>query len=107
MGEVDLFNHGSLGESSIFLKKLSPVAYTKYDSAAAEQYSSQADTTHELAAHSPFLSAGRYKTAVVQAGRNRKACQLAVGVAKEVESCPGNSQSVFWRVFLHGGVTPT
>ena len=46
---MDLFSNSSLGEELDLLSlQFSPMANTKYNSAAADQPSRQADTTHEL-----------------------------------------------------------
>ena len=48
---MDLFNNCSLGgDLDLLCQKSCPVANTKYESAAAVQFSKQADTTHEPAA---------------------------------------------------------
>ena len=51
MGEVDLFNNSSLeGKLDLLWQQFSPIANTKYNSAASFQSSSQADTTHKPSA---------------------------------------------------------
>ena len=51
MGEMDLFSNSSLVYYlNLLWQQFSPIANTKYDSAAADQSSRQADTRHEPAA---------------------------------------------------------
>ena len=65
---MDLFNNSSLGdELGLLGQQFSPIANTKYDSAAADQSSRQADTRHKPAATvQSFQRAGtRHKPASV------------------------------------------
>ena len=55
------------GELDLLAQQFSPIANTKYDSAAADQSSRQADSTHELAATDQFSPQAdtRHEPAVV------------------------------------------
>ena len=101
MGKVDSF----LGGKPDLWLQFSPLANTKYDSAAADQSSRQADTRLELAVYSPVFSASRYQTAVVQSWRNSQAHQPAWGEATEMSSCWGASRAVLRWVSLNGNIT--
>ena len=92
MGEVDLLSNSSLGASLIFFwQHFSPIANTKYDSAAA-------DTRHEPATTVQSFQQpdSRHEPAtVVQSWRNCQACQTAAGTL----------WAVLGQVSLNGNIT--
>ena len=65
---MDLFSNSSLGAKlNLLWQQFSPVANTKSESAAADQSSRQADSTHELAGKDQYFwqADTRHKPAVV------------------------------------------